>query len=105
MLLQITSPYRRITGTAYGLATAVQNIGLATFPVIVASLYRVVGSYANVEPFFAILGTIGTGIGIALMIWDKNNGGILKSTELKDPSDDSFNSLVETEEDVYDRGV
>lgn len=68
-------------GTAYGLATAVQNIGLASFPIIVAGIYHLVGSYANVEPFFATLGVIGTLSGIALIIWDRNNGGNLKSAE------------------------
>ena len=48
---------------------------------IVAGLYHLVGSYSNVEPFFATLGFIGTLSGIALIAWDSKNGGNLKSAE------------------------
>ena len=57
-------------GTAYGLATAVQNIGLATIPVIVASLRTTAGDYDGVEYLFLGFSLTGAVLGVWLLVVD-----------------------------------
>jgi MFS family permease len=62
-----------LQGTAYGIVTAVQNLGLALSPVAIAALQPPTncdGSYTCVENFFIGLGVAGTICGIALNIAD-----------------------------------
>ncbi len=70
-------------GTAYGVTTAIQNMGLTAIPAIVAALHG--GKNAtyskNVEPFFAALGILGFVIGLALNVWDYRHGGHLNQPE------------------------
>ncbi len=73
-----------LIGTAYGITTAIQNIGLTLFPIIIAALYGWLGRYAKVEPFFACLGIVGVFVAILLNIWDAKNGRILNSPNRDD---------------------
>ena len=57
-------------GTAYGLTTAVQNIGLATIPVIVASLRTMAGNYDGVEYLFLGFSLAGAMLGVWLLVVD-----------------------------------
>lgn len=62
----------RLVGLAYGTAFSIQNIGLATFPLIIASIYSNSGDkyIPNVELFFAIVAMLGTAIGFYLNFYD-----------------------------------
>ena len=68
-------------GTAYGLITALQNSGLAIFPIIISAIYNGSGqSYIpKVEFFFVALGALGVAVGILLNVYDKLHGGKLNA--------------------------
>eukprot|EP00455_Lapot_gusevi_P027029 TRINITY_DN2857_c0_g1_i1.p1 TRINITY_DN2857_c0_g1~~TRINITY_DN2857_c0_g1_i1.p1 ORF type:complete len:486 (+),score=203.08 TRINITY_DN2857_c0_g1_i1:75-1460(+) len=74
-------------GTAYGLATAVQNAGLAAAPAIVGAIKDSTGSYTWVEIFFAILAALGVCIGVLLNIIDTSKGRILNKSYYKSSDD------------------
>ena len=66
-------------GLAFGIMMAVQNIGLAVMPLIVAWLY---GRHQNqylpsVEIFFAACSVVAVGVGVALKIADKATDRVL----------------------------
>lgn len=66
-------------GTAFGAITAIQNFGLALFPLIIAGIYTTSGEtyIPNVEYFFVACAVAGTGVGVMLNMHDARNGGIL----------------------------
>jgi MFS family permease len=66
-------------GTAFGAITAVQNIGLALFPMIIAMIYNYSDEryIPNVEFFFVACAAVGTILGIMLNVFDRRNGGAL----------------------------
>lgn len=68
-------------GMAYGVVTAVQNGGLALFPLIVGSLRASLKAYApGVEVFFSALAGVGVLTGFALYYTDKTMlGGKLEA--------------------------
>merc|ERR1712154_357986 len=55
-------------GSAFGTITAIQNIGLALFPMIIAAIYTASDDFyiPNVEFFFVGCACIGTVIGVVL---------------------------------------
>ena len=66
-------------GVAYGFTTAVQNIGLAALPMLVAYLRSNFGSYNSVEVLFIGLSTVGIAVGIiwsVLAMSDRTRGGV-----------------------------
>ncbi len=64
-------------GTAYGLVTAIQNSGMAAFPLLVAQVYNIGQAYVpNVELFFASLACLGVVIGVFLNIYDAKTGHV-----------------------------
>jgi len=67
------------TGTAYGVMTAIQNVGLAFFPIIIAMLHTYGGHeyIPNCEIFFTSLAGLGLIFGIVLHKKDKKKGGML----------------------------
>ena len=69
----------RCTGTAYGVMTAIQNIGLACFPIVIAVLHNESGHkyIPNCELFFSILALFGLSVGLLVRAKDKKYGGIL----------------------------
>jgi len=68
-------------GTAYGLITAIQNSGLALFPIIISVIYNSDDSHyiPNVEYFFVACACCGVVVGIFLNIIDANTGSKLNS--------------------------
>lgn len=70
-------------GTAFGAMTAIQNVGLALFPLVIAFIYKGSGDeyIPNVEYFFVICALMGVLIGIVLNVLDRKRGGILNRTE------------------------
>ena len=74
-------------GTAYGLITAVQNGGLALFPIIVGALTgpdsKPNTQYFWVEIFFTGLGSFGVIVGLILYCLDYKRGGKLAKPSIK----------------------
>ncbi|KAI9916067.1 hypothetical protein PsorP6_008468 [Peronosclerospora sorghi] len=70
-------------GTAYGAITAIQNIGLAMFPLIVAAEFNYDDRYIpGVELLFVSFGVLGSFVGVALNVVDYQNGYILNCTKI-----------------------
>eukprot|EP00644_Phytophthora_capsici_P010624 jgi/Phyca11/528532/estExt2_fgenesh1_pm.C_PHYCAscaffold_300148 len=71
-------------GTAYGAITAIQNIGLALFPLAVAAEFNHDDRYIpGVELLFVSFGVLGSLVGIALNVVDYQNGSILNHTNAR----------------------
>ena len=70
---------RRLTGTAFGVITSLQNVGLALFPLAVAGIYRAGGGryVPGVELFFASCAFAGVAVGVAMNRLDMSQGGRL----------------------------
>mmetsp|Transcript_23101 Transcript_23101/g.46198 ORF Transcript_23101/g.46198 Transcript_23101/m.46198 type:complete len:616 (-) Transcript_23101:58-1905(-) len=79
---------KKFTGTAFGVITSVQNIGLALFPLMIASIYKASGnSYIpNVEFLFMSCAGLGVLIGLLLNRLDRRNGGKLNGITSDDES-------------------
>jgi MFS-type transporter involved in bile tolerance (Atg22 family) len=70
---------KQYIGTAFGVITCIQNIGLALFPLIIAAIYNTSGNnyIPNVEFFFASCAAAGVIIGILMIQVDRKTGGRL----------------------------
>jgi MFS family permease len=68
----------RCVGTAFGLMTAIQNLGLATFPVANGALRDSTHGYTASEVMFAALGFCGLVFSILLLRADHHEGGQLE---------------------------
>ena len=66
-------------GTAFGLMTAIQNLGLALFPYLNGKLRDVTGTYTSTQVMFAGLGVVGLIFAFLLLRADKRNGGVLEA--------------------------
>ena len=89
----------RLVGTAFGLCTAVQNIGLTVSPMVSAALLEAdrQGGYVSLMLYFSLLTVVGLGFNLWLYYDDlRNRKGIL------DAVDDGKN-LAELMEAVYPR--
>jgi MFS family permease len=91
----------RMTGTAFGVITSIQNIGLALFPLLIAAIYNRSGRQyiPYVELFFVACATAGTICGIFLNILDRRKGRILKSVASARPPEECRYSELEVTED------
>jgi hypothetical protein len=69
---------RRITGTAYGVMTQLQNIGLGLFPLFNGELREATGGYTASMLMFAGLGVVGLGFAFLLRRSDRAAGGVLE---------------------------
>lgn len=89
----------RLTGTAFGVITAIQNLGLTLFPLIVASLYKSSdGNYIpSVEFFFATCAFLGVMVGVCLNIVDIRTGGRLNSATSNSTNESVTESMVDEE--------
>jgi len=66
---------KKYTGSAYGTITSIQNMGLALFPLVIASIYNRNGNYIpNVEIFFSVCATTGLAVGALMIRVDKQTG-------------------------------
>ncbi len=84
---------QKYTGTAFGVITSVQNIGLVTFPLMVAAVYN--NSHhqyiPNVEYFFVICASLGVLVGVFLNYIDFHSGHPLN--KVHKPVDDEHEDL------------
>ncbi len=71
-------PKERI-GTAYGLMTMIQNLGLATFPWVIGMLRDASQSYTSSMIVFACLGLVGFAFALLLKRADARAGGLLEN--------------------------
>ncbi|MGA3033896.1 MAG: MFS transporter [Terracidiphilus sp.] len=75
-------------GTAFGLMTAIQNLGLGLFPLLNGKLRDVTGTYTATQIMFACLGVAGLIFAFLLLRSDRRHGGKLeqgKNTETELP--------------------
>ena len=87
---------KKYTGTAFGVITSIQNIGLALFPLIIAAIYNSSGQryIPNVEFFFMACAAAGIVVGIVMNRLDKHHGNKLNGAS----SDDMTTTAAEDEE-------
>jgi MFS family permease len=69
---------RKATGTAFGLMTMIQNVGLALFPWLNGKLRDVTQNYAASMVMFACLGLVGLACAVGLLVSDRRLGGTLQ---------------------------
>ena len=71
----------KFTGLGYGVVTAIQNGGLALFPIVIAYIYSDSNDHyiPNVEYFFVGLAVLGTLVGFYLNYYDYKNDSIFNS--------------------------
>ena len=79
---------KKFTGTAFGVITSVQNIGLALFPLMIASIYKASGNsnIPNVQFLFMSCAGLRVLIGLLLNRLDRRNGGKLNGITSDDES-------------------
>jgi MFS family permease len=65
-------------GTAFGLMTAIQNLGLGLFPFLNGKLRDVTGTYTATQVMFAALGVVGLVFALLLLRSDKRHGNVLE---------------------------
>jgi MFS family permease len=65
-------------GTAFGLMTAIQNLGLGLFPFLNGKLRDVTGTYTATQVMFAGLGVVGLIFALLLLRSDRRHGNILE---------------------------
>ena len=65
-------------GTAFGLMTAIQNLGLGLFPYINGKLRDVTGTYTASQVMFSCLGVAGLFFAFMLLRSDKRHGHVLE---------------------------
>ena len=73
-------------GTAFGLMTAIQNIGLGLFPLLNGKLRDATGTYTATEIMFACLGVAGLIFAFLLLASDRRHGGKLEQGKSAHPA-------------------
>ena len=71
-------------GTAFGLMTAIQNMGLGLFPYLNGKLRDLTGTYTATQVMFAGLGIAGLIFAFLLLRSDKRLGGVLEAGHAKE---------------------
>jgi MFS family permease len=70
-------------GTAFGLTTMIQNVGLALFPFLNGKLRDLTGGYTASSVMFASLGLVGLAFALLLKRADRGEGGVLEAPGTK----------------------
>jgi MFS family permease len=70
-------------GTAFGLMTAIQNLGLGLFPALNGKLRDVTGTYTSTQVMFAGLGVVGLIFAFLLLRSDKRHGNALEQGRIR----------------------
>ncbi len=76
----------RVVGTAFGVMTAIQNVGLALFPWLNGKLRVLTGSYTTSQIMFASLGLVGLAFALLLKRADLREGRILEIPQKRSPA-------------------
>ena len=98
--LTVTKQY---TGTAYGVITSIQNIGLALLPLIIAAIYNISGSYIpNVEVFFTSCACAGVLVGLIMIRVDRRTGGKLNAVSSDGKEDHVDANEMRQDGDYFD---
>ena len=71
-------------GTAFGLMTAIQNLGLGLFPLLNGKLRDATGTYTATQIMFACLGVAGLVFAFLLLRSDRRHGGKLEQGKNKE---------------------
>ena len=71
-------------GTAFGLMTAIQNLGLGLFPLLNGKLRDATGTYTATQIMFACLGVAGLIFAFLLLRSDRRHGGKLEQGKSKE---------------------
>lgn len=71
-------------GTAFGLMTAIQNMGLGLFPLLNGKLRDATGTYTATQIMFACLGVAGLVFAFLLLRSDRRHGGKLEQGKIKE---------------------
>jgi MFS family permease len=71
-------------GTAFGLMTAIQNLGLGLFPFVNGKLRDVTGTYTATQVMFACLGVVGLIFALLLLRSDRRHGNVLERGKIKE---------------------
>jgi len=71
-------------GTAFGLMTAIQNMGLGLFPLLNGKLRDATGTYTATQVMFACLGVVGLVFAFLLLQSDRRHGGKLEQGKSKE---------------------
>ncbi|MDR3798805.1 MAG: MFS transporter [Terracidiphilus sp.] len=71
-------------GTAFGLMTAIQNLGLGLFPLLNGKLRDATGTYTATQIMFACLGVAGLVFAFLLLRSDRRHGGKLEQGKSKE---------------------
>ena len=88
-------------GIAYGMITAIQNGGLALFPMLVAAVYDIQDSYIpNVELLFCGFGILGIIFGVIINILDYRSGSILNRPGQSPEFDQAKELLLNGQDDA-----
>ena len=92
---------KRYVGTAFGVITSIQNIGLALFPLVIAAVYNASGRryVPNVEFFFMSCAMAGIVVGVVMNRVDWRYGNKLNgvSTEREEEEDAVMGDIVREE--------
>ena len=72
-------------GTAFGLMTAIQNLGLGLFPFLNGRLRDATGTYTATQVMFAGLGLAGLVFAFLLLRSDRRHGGVLEAGRPAEP--------------------
>ena len=70
-------------GTAYGVTTAIQNIGLFSFPYLNGMLRDLTKRYTASQVMFATLGVVGLVASLLLKLADRRAGDTLERPQSK----------------------
>ena len=86
----------KFTGLGFGITTAIQNAGLALFPIIIAVIYTDSNDkyIPNDEVFFVSLAALGFIIGLYLNYYDYTHNSILNGVHKPAQTDDTVTSPI-----------
>lgn len=92
---------KKLAGLAFGVASSIQNFGLALIPILVASLITNYKSYDYAIAFFVIVNVVAFVISIIIIIEDSRLKGIINNNKFKEEF--SLGKDDENKEDDEDR--
>ena len=96
--LTIVIHNERTMGIAYGVASIMQNLGMAINPIIIAGIYMKYNSYYVCLVYFGILGIIAVIMSVLLIHLNKKHNLILNKVTFEEDTKISLRSTVSIKE-------